>query len=144
MPKPAISTSQLLCGERIAGADRALSQSGLEPALALLRAAVRERVRHHIAARLLLQAVVPDRSSRTQCRLDVARLQQLPPLLGLVGPDASETISLQLDPHLDAIRRRPVEALLLLMRLLQNAELVLHVVPDLVCDDVGLYELAGA
>src|SRR5664279_3371749 len=52
--------------EGVAGRDLALFQSGGEPALALRRGAMREGIRHHIAARLLLQAVVADRRRRLQ------------------------------------------------------------------------------
>src|SRR5262249_21460533 len=139
-----VDRSELLRRERVAGADRAFLQPGLEPPLTLLRRSVREGIRHHVAAGLLLQTVVADRGCRAQRRIDVARLQQLPALLGLVRPDAGETIGLQLDAHLDAIGLRLVDALLELMRLRQDTELVLHMMADLVRDDVGLHELAGA
>src|SRR5260370_2449196 len=54
-----------------------------------------------------------------------------------------EAIGLQLDVHLDVVRRRPAAGgALRLLRLGQNAEQILHVMSDLVRDDVGLRKLA--
>ena len=63
-----------------------------------------ERVRHHIALSLLLQAVIADRRGGAHRGLDVARLDQLPLLVGARRPDAGEAIGLQLDAHLQAVR----------------------------------------
>src|SRR5215470_11845630 len=49
--------------ERIAGRDGALPVAVGEPALALLRSAVGEAVRHHAAGRLALESIVADRGS---------------------------------------------------------------------------------
>ena len=68
----------------------------------------------------------------------------LPLLVGVVGPDAGETIGLQLDAHLDAVGRRLAAGRLLrALRLGQNAEQILHVMADFVRDHVGFGELAG-
>ena len=67
--------SQRLRCERVAALDVARGEAGLEPALALRRRAVRERVGHGVAARLLLQRVVADRRRGVQRRIDVAWLQ---------------------------------------------------------------------
>src|ERR1700730_15137382 len=137
--------------ERIARRDGALAQAGREPALALLGAAVGERVRDHVAARLALQRVVADRRRGAHRRLDVALLDEGRPaaiLLALVlveRPDAGKAVGLQLDPHLQLICLRTVEAalLLLLLHLRQYAEQVLHVMAYLVGNHIGLAELAG-
>ena len=59
-----------------------------EPAAALLRRPVGERIRHNIAARRFLQTVVAHRFRRVDRLLDVAFLEQIPALLRVVGPDA--------------------------------------------------------
>ena len=76
--------------------------------------------------------------------VDVAGLQQLPLLLGVMRPDAGEAVGLQLDAHLHAVGLdlRAGRALRLL-HLGQDAEQVLHVMADLVRDHIGLRELAG-
>src|SRR5262245_51253145 len=79
--------SKVLGRESVAGADRAGLQPGHEPALTLLRRTVREGIRHHVALRLLLQPVVADRRGGAHCGLDVARLDQLPLLVGARCPD---------------------------------------------------------
>src|SRR5258708_21794337 len=61
----------------------------------------------------------------------------------MVGPHAGEAVGLQLDAYLGCIALARAHALLRLLHLRQNAEEVLHVMPDLVGDDVGLRELAS-
>ena len=103
-----------------------------------------ERVRHHIALRLLLQPIVADRRGGAHRGLDVAGLDQLPLLVGARRPDAGEAVGLQLDLDLQAVRLGLGQAALLLLHLGQDAELVLHVMADLVRDHIGLRELARA
>src|SRR5262245_40475153 len=143
--------SQLRRGESIAAPHLARLEAGHEPTLALLGAAVREGIRNDIALCLALQGIVADRCRGAQRRLNVSRLDErrlalTAQILILVArPDAGEAIGLQLDLHLDAVRLRAAAAggALRLLRLGQDAEQVLHVVADLVCDHVGLRELAG-
>src|SRR5262249_25443728 len=60
-----------------------------------------------------------------------------------VRPYAGEAVGLQLDLALDVVRRRlAVGRALRLLRLRQNAQQILHVVPDLVRDHIGLRKLA--
>src|SRR6266852_7144272 len=104
--------SQLCGGEGIAALHRAGPKAGIEPALALLRAAVGEAVRHDITLRSPLQRVVANRSRRAQRRLDVARLDHrqlalaLEMLILAFRPYAGETVGLQLDLHLNVVRLR--------------------------------------
>ena len=62
--------------------------------------------------------------------------------VGVVRPDAGQAIGLQLEPHRQRVglllRRRAAARL----HLLGDAEQVLHVMPDLVRDHVGLREIA--
>ena len=130
--------------EGIAGRHLALFQADREPALALRRGAMGEGVGHDVAARLLLQAVVADRRRGLQGCFDVARLDRLPALVGMIGPDAGETVRLQFDPHLDAVGLRLAAGRALrVLRLRQDAEQVLHVMPDLVRNHISFGELAG-
>src|SRR3954469_11933158 len=133
------STSPEIGGrKRIAGLETAALQAGLEPAHALRRTAVRERIRHDDAARLTLQPVVADRARGVQALLDIALLQNLAHTVGAIGPDAGDAVRLQFDPDRDRVRSPFVAALALGVRGLQNAKLVLHVVADFVSDHVGL------
>jgi hypothetical protein len=76
--------------------------------------------------------------------LNVAWLDRLPSLIGIIGPDSGETVGLQFDPHLNTICFRLAACLLLCpLRLRQNAEQVLHVMTDLVGDHVSFGEFAG-
>src|SRR6186713_627191 len=83
--------------ERIAGLDLAGLQPGGEPARALLRRTMGEAVGHYAALALLLQSVVADGRRSLDRFLDVARLERLPALVGVVRPDAREAIRQQLD-----------------------------------------------
>src|SRR5450759_5135527 len=130
--------------ERIAGRQFALREAGGEPAFALLRRSVGKRVRHDASLRALLQRVVADRAGGLQRGIDVAGIEELFALLGMVGPYAGVAIRLQFDPHLDAVGGGLVAGGALSgLRLGQGAEQVLHVVTDLVRDHIGLREFAG-
>src|SRR4051794_27705370 len=144
LPAPSARSNPRAGVEGVASLHIAALQPVLKPALALLGGAVRERVRDRIALRLLLQAVIADRGRRAHRGFDIARLDRLPSLVGLRGPDAGEAVGLQLDFHLEMIGVRLAHALLLLLHLGKDAELVLHVMADLVRHHIGLCELAGA
>src|SRR5262245_1274827 len=139
-------TTSELCARRkcVAALRRSLLHAGVEPALALLGCAMCEAIRHHPALRAPLQRVVTDRGGGAQRGLDVAGLQQMPALVGLVRPHACEAIGLQLDPDLDAVcfRRAPTRCLLSVVRPRQDALEILHVMADLVRDHIGLREPA--
>src|SRR5262245_52151839 len=68
--------SKLRCSKGIAACDRTGAEASVEPALALLGASVRERVRNHVAARASLQRVVADGGGGAQGGLDVARFDE--------------------------------------------------------------------
>src|SRR5207247_9865894 len=85
--------------EGIAVAGLAAVDAAFEPACALCRGAVRERVRHHFAARLPLQGIVADRAGGGQGLLDVAGFENVARLVGMKGPDAGEAVGLQFQPY---------------------------------------------
>ncbi len=102
-----------------------------------------KRVRHDAPLRALLQRIVADRACGLQRRIDVAGIEKLPALLGMICPNAGIAIRLQFDPHLDAVGPGlSAGGLLGGLRLRQGAEQVLHVVADLVRDHIGLREFA--
>src|SRR6266536_992906 len=142
--KPGIvRTLELRAPEGVAARHRTALEPGVEPAYALLGRAVGERVGHDIALRLPLQAVVADRRRGLERRFDVALLDEFPALLRTIGPNPGETVGLQLDLDLQVVGLDLAEGVLPLLHLRQDAEQILHVVPDLVGDHVGLGELAG-
>src|SRR5580692_8385881 len=139
-----VNSSERIRRQRVAAIDLAAIEAGLEPALALLGGAVGEGVGHDIALHLLLQPVVADRGRGLQGLIDVAGVEEMVLLLGTVRPYAGETIGLQLDAHLELVRLDLAGGgLLRLPDLRQDAELVLHVMADLVGDHIGFGELAG-
>src|SRR5262249_26692710 len=125
------------------GSDLSRLQPGHEPARALLRRAMGERVRDDVALGTALQTIVADGGCRLHRRLDVAWLDDTPLLLCVVGPDAGKAVGLQLDPNLEVIGLRLIQASLHLLNLGQDSQQILHMMPDLVRDHVGLRELAA-
>ena len=70
------------------------SQTALEPADAPGRAAVGERIGHHRAARLPLQAIVTHRDGSIQGRLDVALLDDVFGAICVIGPGTGDSLEL--------------------------------------------------
>src|SRR5437868_7605633 len=91
---PSGMTASKLRGRRegVASLHGAGFQAGLKPALALLRRAVRKRVRNGVALRLLLQPIVADRRRGFHRGFDIARLDQVPLLVGFRRPDAGKAV----------------------------------------------------
>src|SRR4029450_3049156 len=115
-------------------------QSRAEPAHALLRGAVGEGFGRHVAARLLLEAVVADGGGSLEPGLDIARIEEVPPL-GVEAPHAGEAVGLELHRHRERVAAAPARARALRRDLLGDADEVLHVMADLVGDHVGAREL---
>src|SRR3954454_12880076 len=83
--------------ESIALVRRAAIESSPEPARAIRRRTVRERLRRYPTARHLLELVVADRGGCEKSFLGVARFQHLPLRRG-VAPHARVAVGLQLEP----------------------------------------------
>lgn len=98
-----------------------------------------EAVGDHTPAALPLQGVVADGVGGFEGFVDVAGLE-LPPFLGVVGPDASVAVGLELEAH---AHRGGAFVVAALMHLAAGAIEALQVVADLVGDDVGGGEVAG-
>src|SRR4051812_28552758 len=108
-----------------------------------------EAIRYGVALRALLQRIVANGSGGAQRGGHIARLNELRLALAhqqvvlTLRPHAGEAIRLQLDSDLDRVGVGfAARRLLRLLRARQDAKQVLHVMPDLVCDHVGLRELA--
>src|SRR5215475_1596581 len=126
--------------ERVALAHAARVETGAEPPHALGRRAVSERLRRDMAARRALERIVADGRRRLEAGLHVARVEQIP-LLREMSPHSGQAIGLELHEDRQGIAPRFGRARALLRQLLRDAELVLHVVADLVRDHVGAREL---
>ena len=74
-------------------------QAFSEPGHALFRGAVRPALRLDIALSHLLEPVVSDGGSGFQAFFEIARLDEIPITLGVVAPDAGETVSLKFHSH---------------------------------------------
>ena len=70
-------------------------QTGFEPVRALRRTAVGEGFRRDIATRLLLQAIVSDRTGRGEPFFDITLVQQLAAAVGMMAPDTGKSVGLE-------------------------------------------------
>jgi hypothetical protein len=104
---------------------------------------VGETVRHHEAARAPLHAVVADLSGGVQTLFDIALLQDVALIMGVMCPHARQTVGLQLQHHRQAIGLALASGALGLGHLARDAEQVLYVMAHLVGDDIGLAEFRG-
>ena len=127
--------------ERVTAAEIASLDTFPEPLHALLRGAVRERLRHHVALALFLQTVVANGRRRIQCLLDVALFQHLTAAVGVVAPEAGEAVGLQFLPDRHGVRIGLAQPALRGTHLLADPQQGLHMVANLVCNHVGLREV---
>src|SRR5262245_54350940 len=109
--------SELLIAERVASRDISRFQAGREPVRTLCRSAVGEGIGHNVTLRLPLQSIIPDGGCRLQCRVHVSRFDEVPLCLASVGPDASQTIGLQLNSDLQTVGLRLIHSTLRLLHL---------------------------
>jgi hypothetical protein len=103
---------------------------------------VRERFGRDAPLRLLLHSIVPDRARRRERFGHIARIK-LVHQPGMVAPYARVAIGLQLHAHGDRVELRLRDASARLFQPLEAAGELLHVMPDLVRDHVGLGEIPG-
>src|SRR5689334_1937619 len=96
----------------------------------------------YISLGTLLDVVVAHRGRRAQTVLHLLRVDDAA-LRGIEPPYAGVTVRLELEAHRQRVRRALVAPLHLRLHLVHRAEQVLHVVTDLVRDDVRFGELAG-
>src|SRR5262245_12360538 len=129
-------------GERVAPADVPGVEAAPEPAHALRGGAVGERLRRHVALGLALEPVVTDGRRRGESLLEIAGLEDVARPIGMVSPDAGEAVRLELLPNRERVRLGPADAVARGHDALGDAQQRLHVMPDLVGDDVRLREVA--
>ena len=89
----------LIACEGVAGLRVAGLQTFSEPGHALFRGAMRPALRLDIALPHLLESVVSDGGSGFQSCFEIARLDEVPISLGVMAPDAGETVSLKFHSH---------------------------------------------
>src|SRR5580700_8146995 len=130
--------------ERVAVVDVAALEAGGQPFLALRGRSVGEAVGHGVAAGGGLQPVIADRLRRRQRPLDIARLEDFPFVVRVVGPHAGQAIGLQFDPDGQRVGLGLAHPLLQVVDLVENAENVLNVMADLVRHDIRIGEVASA
>ena len=117
-------------------------EPGLNQRMRCSRTAVREGIRDDGLAGIALQGVVADGARGAEPFLDVPGLEEVRRLVRVVRPDAREAVGLQLEPDGKLVRFDLVDALLQLVHAARDTEQGLHVVPDLVRDDIGAREIA--
>src|SRR3954454_9004502 len=100
-----------------------------------------KRIGDREASRLLLQLVVANGICATQRFFDIARVEEVEPLLGVMGPNTGEKISLQLESHRQAVSLLATCALAGSGYLVGDTEQLLHVMADLVRDYVRLRKI---
>src|SRR5688572_33244822 len=122
--------------ERIAGFRAAGLVAALEPTRAFSGGSVRPFLRLHGACRLALQTIVPDRRCGLECTVEIPGFEQLA-LLGRVRPDAGEAVRLQLEAYRCAVLTLHGAARGFVHPII-DVQQMLHMVTDLVRDDVGL------
>src|SRR5450755_1775899 len=103
---------------------------------------MREAVRYDGSLFALLQRVIADRRGRLQPLFQVARLENLSRLIGLRGPNSGEAVGLKFNQHRYLVGPYPTRVLFCLGGLIRDAQLILHMMPDLVGDDVGASKIA--
>ena len=88
----------------------------------------------------LLQPVVADGLGQLKTLLQIAILHRVVHGILIVGPDTGVVVGKEFQTHADLIGSHLVGLVHLLMGLAENAERVLHMVADLVGNDIGIGE----
>ena len=123
--------------------EAAALQTAFEPTHSLSGATVGECVRYHCAMCLALQAIVSHGAGGVQRRLDVALLDDVLGAVGMIGPDTGEAVRLQFYAYRNRVGPPLLALRALGVRPLQDAELVLHMMADLMGNHIGFGELPG-
>jgi hypothetical protein len=91
--------SQPIRIEGIAGLEIAVLESKPEPTHPLSRTPMGESIWDHVTLGLPLDPIISNRAGSVQPFLDVSSLKDLAALIGLMGPNPCEAVSLQFHPH---------------------------------------------
>ena len=114
----------------------------IEPTASLIRAAMIEALRHHVAARPLLNSVIADLSCGIQSLIDVADIEK-PARLGIMSPYAGQTVGLKLEPNRQTVSVCFVDPSPNLVDLRQDPQEVLHVMAYFMRDHISLGKITG-
>ncbi len=128
--------------EGVAAGKRAVVEPSLEPARALGCGAVRPRFGMHDSGLDLLNVIIPHGGGSSEGLFDVTGVENLTLARG-ARPNSGEAIRLQLEAHAEP-RWPKLRGLSGVLDALGDAQLFLHVVPNLMGDHVGLGEIPPA
>jgi hypothetical protein len=117
--------------------------AAFKPSDALLGATVRKAFRDDIPLSASLNAIVADLSGGIQTLFNISFLKDLTSLVCRVGPDPRKTVSLKLQAYRKSIYLVLSGAALSLSHASHNAKLILDMMTDLVCNDIGLRKITG-
>ena len=104
---------------------------------------MRESVRDGVSPGAFLNAIVAHCACGIEPFLEIAALENIAPLLRLMGPHAGQTIGLQFEHDAQFVSFGGAGAGLKFGHLLKNAQLGLHVMADFMGNDVGPGEIPG-
>ena len=104
---------------------------------------MREGLRYGISHAFTLQSIIADGAGGAQCLLDIALLQHLAAAIGMIAPEPGKTVRLQFKLHQQGVRLGLAGAALGLPDLVADTQQVLHMVTDLVGNDIGLGKITG-
>src|SRR6516165_738978 len=138
---------------RLGGIDRlalgqvAGLQTSAEPTYFLLRGTVSpvpaagHRAGVHVAVGVEPEAIITDCRQQPEHRFHVARFEDVPGLIGVVGPDSGEEIRLKLEANPQPFLLVLAQPRLASPLLLGNPQELLDMMSNLVGDDVGAGEV---
>lgn len=102
-----------------------------------------ECVRNDMSLGLFLNPIVSYRTGRSQSFFNVSLLEDLTRPIGVVCPDTSEAVRLEFHSNLNHVGLFAARTSLHRSHLVRDAKKRLHVVTNLVSNDVGLGKIAG-
>ena len=104
---------------------------------------MRKRIGHHLTAQSILESVIANRTGGANCFFDVTRFYDVFDPVGVAGPNTSEKICLQLESDREPIVLAWSHAAARRLHTICNAEQILNMMPNFMCDHIGLREIAS-
>ena len=99
--------------------------------------------RLHVPARHLLELIIADGGGGMKALFEITRFDQIPFAIGMMTPHAGKTVRLQFHAHGERIAFDFADLALEAVYFFCDPEKILHVMPDLVGNDIGLCKIAG-